>query len=195
MEFDVKVLLGSLAALVALLNYLPYVVGVIKRTLHPHAFSWIIFTIITATISAAQFSAGAGAGAWATGATAITTAVIAGFALRNGGYRITRFDTVSLVAALIAIPVWILTDNPLLAVIILTSIEVLGFLPTYRKAWLHPGDESQLAFILTIIKYVLALGAMEVYSLTTTLFPVALIVLSTLLIVEIQWRRTSRKQA
>ena len=195
MEFDLKILLGSLAALVALLNYLPYVVGVVRRTLHPHAFSWIIFTIITATISVAQFSAGAGAGAWATGATAITTAVIAGFALRNGGYRITRFDTVSLVAALIAIPVWILTDNPLLAVIILTSIEVLGFLPTYRKAWLHPGDESQLAFILTIIKYVLALGAMEVYSLTTTLFPVALIVLSTLLIVEIQWRRTSRKQA
>jgi hypothetical protein len=115
--------------------------------------------------------------------------LIAGFALRNGGYRITRFDTVSLVGALLAIPVWIISDNPLLAVLILTGIEALGFLPTYRKAWLHPHDESQLAFFLTILKYILALGAMQVYSFTTVLFPAALVVFSMLLIAETAWRR------
>jgi hypothetical protein len=189
MEFDLKITLGVLAAIVALVNYLPYLIGVVKQTLHPHAFSWIIFTVITATVSAAQFSEGAGAGAWATGATAMTTFLIAGFALRNGGYRITRFDTVSLVGALLAIPVWIISDNPLLAVLILTGIEALGFLPTYRKAWLHPHDESQLAFFLTILKYILALGAMQVYSFTTVLFPAALVVFSMLLIAETAWRR------
>jgi hypothetical protein len=119
----------------------------------------------------------------------VTTFLIAGFALRNGGYRITRFDTVSLVGALIAIPVWIISDNPLLAVLILTGIEALGFLPTYRKAWLHPDDESQLAFFFTILKYTLALGAMQTYTLTTVLFPTALIVFSGLLIAETFWRR------
>jgi len=189
MEIDIKIIFGALATLVALVNYLPYLLGVIKRTLHPHAFSWIIFTVITATVSAAQFSEGAGAGAWATGATAMTTFLIACFALRNGGYRITHFDTFSLVGALVAIPVWVLSDNPLLAVIILTAIEALGFLPTYRKAWQHPRDESQLAFSLTILKYFLALGAMQAYSFTTVLFPLALVVFSLLLLVETFWRR------
>jgi hypothetical protein len=189
MELDIKIVFGVLATLVALVNYLPYLIGVVKQTLHPHAFSWIIFTVITATVSAAQFSEGAGAGAWATGATAMTTFLIAGFALRNGGYRITRFDTVSLVGALVAIPVWIVSDNPLLAVLILTGIEALGFLPTYRKAWQHLHDESQLAFFLTILKYILALGAMQVYSFTTVLFPAALVVFSMLLIAETAWRR------
>ena len=189
MELDIKITLGVLATVVALVNYLPYLIGVVKQTLHPHAFSWIIFTVITATVSAAQFSEGAGAGAWATGATALTTFLIAGFALRNGGYLITRFDTISLVGALVAIPVWIISDNPLLAVLILTGIEALGFLPTYRKAWRHPQDESQLAFFLTILKYTLALGAMQVYSFTTILFPAALIIFSTLLIAETYWRR------
>ena len=193
MEFDLKITLGVLAAIVALVNYLPYLIGVVKRTLHPHAFSWIIFTVITGTVSVAQFSEGAGAGAWATGATAVTTFLIACFALRNGGYRITRFDTVSLVGALLAIPVWIISDNPLLAVLILTGIEALGFLPTYRKAWQFPHDESQLAFSLTILKYALALGAMQAYSFTTVLFPAALIVFSMLLIVETALRRKKAK--
>jgi len=189
MELDLKVTLGLLAIIVALVNYLPYLIGVVKQTLHPHAFSWIIFTVITATVSAVQFSEGAGAGAWATGVTAMTTFLIACFALRNGGYRITRFDTFSLLGALIAIPVWIISDNPLFAVLILTVIEALGFLPTYRKAWQHPHDESQLAFFLTILKYALALGAMQIYSFTTILFPAALILFSVLLIVETFWRQ------
>lgn len=190
MEFEIKIVLGSLAACMAVVNYLPYLYGVFTRSLRPHAFSWIIFTIITATVSIAQFSSGAGAGAWATGATSLTTFLIALFAIRNGGYSITGFDIASFAGALCAIPLWVLTDNPLAAVILLTIIEILGFLPTYRKAFTHPHDESVLAFSLTILKYVLALGAMQTYSLTTTLFPVALIVLSILLILELLWRRS-----
>ncbi|HMA78221.1 MAG TPA: hypothetical protein VKP88_03695 [Candidatus Paceibacterota bacterium] len=189
MELDIKLVLGIASAVVAFVNYLPYLIGVVRQTLHPHAFSWIIFTIITATISVAQLTEGAGAGAWATGATSITTFLIACFALRNGGYRITRSDKLSFVGALIAIPAWIITANPLVAVIILTGIEALGFMPTYRKAWLKPHDESILAFSLTILKYLLALGAMQSYTLTTVLFPIALLILSGLLIVELVARK------
>ena len=188
-EFEIKLWFGLAAAVVAIANYLPYLIGVIRKTLHPHAFSWIIFTVITATISVAQLSEGAGPGAWATGATSLTTFFIAVLALRNGGYRVTRTDQLSLFGALIAIPAWILTADALVAVIVLTGIEILGFIPTYRKAFKFPHEESILALSLTILKYALALAAMQVYSLTTVLFPVALITLSALLIVEIWWRR------
>lgn len=201
MELDTKSLFGIAAAVVAILNYAPYLVGVVRQTLYPHAFSWIIFTIITATISVAQFEGGAGPGAWATGATSLITACIALFALRNGGYMITRFDYLSLGGALIAIPIWIATSNPLWAVLILTLVEILGFLPTYRKAYWQPFDESKLAFSLTILKYLLAFGAMQVYTVTTLLFPLVVVTLSTLLLLELVWRsnivcsgRTNRDQ-
>ncbi|MAZ30333.1 hypothetical protein CL655_03555 [bacterium] len=189
MEYDLKTLLGIVAALVAVVNYLPYLIGVIRQTLHPHAFSWIIWTVMTSIVFFAQLTDGAGTGAWATGATAITLFLVACFAVRNGGYRITRSDKLSFTGALAAIPVWVITSDPLWAVVILTTIEVLGFFPTYRKAFSHPFDESVLAFSLTIVKYALALGAMQNYTLTTTLFPIALIVLSTLLIIELVWRK------
>jgi hypothetical protein len=189
MSIETQTVLGVLAGFVAVINYAPYLIGVASKKMHPHAFSWIIFTLITGTVCVAQLSSGAGAGAWATGLTAVTTFCIAIFALRNGGYKVTRTDLGSFIGALVAIPVWIITANPLLAVVVLTFVEVLGFLPTYRKAWYQPFDESRLAFSLTILKYILALGAMQTYNVTVMLFPVALIVLSTILLIEINWRR------
>lgn len=189
MDLDIKIILGLGAIVVAFFNYLPYLIGVMRHRIYPHAFSWIIFTIITATISIAQFSAGAGSGAWATGATSLTTFLIACWSLKNGGYRVTKVDQVSILGALLAIPAWIITANPFAAVIILTTVETLGFLPTYRKAWHQPHDESIFAFTLTILKYCLALGAMQSYTLTTILFPAALIVLSAVLICEVTIRR------
>lgn len=189
---DFKVVVGSVAALVALVNYLPYLIGVYKKTLKPHAFSWIIWTLMTSIIFAAQLADGAGPGAWAAGVTAVTLFVIAIGSVRNKGYRITHSDKLSFGGALLAIPIWIITANPLWAAVIVTIIETLGFFPTYRKAFYHPEHESILAFVLTILKYSLALLALENYSVTTMLFPIALIILSSVLVVEIWWRRKTK---
>lgn len=193
-EADFKVIVGSVAAVVAVFNYLPYLIGVFKKTLKPHAFSWIIWTLMTSIIFAAQLADGAGPGAWAAGVTAVTLFIIALGSLRNKGYKITLSDKISFLGALLAIPVWIITANPLWAAIIVTVIEALGFFPTYRKAFYHPEHESILAFLLTILKYSLALIALENYSVTTMLFPIALIILSATLVVEIWWRRRVRRR-
>lgn len=189
LEVDFKVVVGSIAAVVAVFNYLPYLIGTIKKTLKPHAFSWIVWTVMTTVTFFAQVADNAGPGAWATGATAVTLFVIAIMALRNGGYQITTSDKISFVGALSAIPIWIATADPLWAVIIVTTIETLGFFPTYRKGFMRPYDESILAFMLTITKYSLALLALENYTATTMLFPIALIILSSGLVLELLWRR------
>lgn len=194
MEYEFKTILGLIAAAVAVINYLPYLIGVIKKTLKPHAFSWIIWTLMTSITFVAQLSDGAGPGAWATGATAVTLFIIAILASRNRGYNITFSDKLSFVGALAAIPIWLITGNPLWAVIVVVTIESLGFFPTYRKAFSHPHVESATAFVLTIVKYCLALAALENYTLTTTLFPIALIVLSSALVFEILWRRKFIRQ-
>ncbi len=194
MELDYKTILGALAAIVAVVNYLPYLIGAIRKTLQPHAFSWIIWTLMTSITFVAQITDQAGPGAWATGATAITLFLVAIFAVRNRSYNITLSDKLSFIGALAAIPVWLVTGNPLWAVVIVVAIETLGFFPTYRKAFSKPFKDSILAFSLTILKYSLALAALENYTLTTTLFPIALIILSVGLVVELVWRRSVVKK-
>jgi len=92
-------------------------------------------------------------------------------ALRGGKNYITRSDWFFFIAALTAIPIWIITKNPLAAVIWATAIDTAGYIPTFRKVWNHPYDEMAFAGVMSASKLALGLFALENYTLTTMLFP------------------------
>jgi len=41
-------------------------------------------------------------------------------------------------AALAAIPLWLLTRTPLYSVVVVTVIDALAYVPTFRKSWHRP---------------------------------------------------------
>ena len=82
-----------------------------------------------------------------------------------------------------ALPVWMLTAEPLYAVIILTLIDLSGFLPTLRKIHREPYSESVIFFALFAVRNLLVLLALEHYSAVTILFP-ALTGLACLIIIS-----------
>src|SRR5690606_16045788 len=109
-----------------------------RGTNKPHMFTWIIWTLLTAIILAAQIVGGAGPGAWSTGAVLLPCIIITVLAIQRGEKNITASDWVMFLAGLAAIPVWLATSNPLWAVIIVVAIDALAFGPTFRKSWFRP---------------------------------------------------------
>jgi hypothetical protein len=71
------------------------------------------------------------------------------------------------------LPCWFFTSNPLWAVVTLTLVDLAGFGPTIRKAYVHPYNESVSFFALSAARNLLVILALEHYSLTTVLFPAA----------------------
>jgi len=67
-----------------------------------------------------------------------------------------------------------MTNSALNAVILLSIIDTLGFIPTFKKTYHSPYEEQLSFFILMIIKEFFAVSALEEYSLTTLLFPIVL---------------------
>jgi hypothetical protein len=51
--------------------------------------------------------------------------------LKYGTRNITRSDTIILILALAAVFVWVQLDNPLLAVIMVTLIDLAGYVPSW----------------------------------------------------------------
>lgn len=126
----------------------------------------------------------AGPGAWVTGFSAALCFLIAGLSFwKNPQLVITKLDWVFFLAALTAIPLWYFTSTPLWAVVTLCMIDCMGYVPTLRKAYALPEEESFTLFVLQIIKCVLAIAALEVYTLTTVLFPAMIAVMNSLLLV------------
>ncbi|MGE0623245.1 MAG: hypothetical protein AB7O54_11550 [Pseudomonadales bacterium] len=167
--------LFSIAAIVlTFVLFAGYIRLIHAEQIKPHVFSWLVWAFGTITVFFAQLSDGAGVGAWPIGISGAITFYIAVLAyVKRGDCRTTASDWGFFVAALSAFPAWYVTANPLWAVLILTFADLAGFGPTIRRAYLQPYLESGGFFALGALRNLLVVLALEHYSFTTTLFPVA----------------------
>ena len=187
-----KELLSALAIALTLIAFIPYLRSVQTGRTKPHIFSWIIWGLATLIIFLAQLADGGGAGAWPIGVSAIASFYVAVLAYARGADRsITRTDWVFFISALATIPLWILTSDPLSAVIILTVIDVLGFGPTFRKTYIRPHEERISLFAIVGARNLISIAALEHYSLTTVLFPAVLAAICLIFISMVFLRRRS----
>jgi hypothetical protein len=182
-------LLGLCSVVAALVGYVPYLWSAATGKTKPHAFSWIIWGTTTAISFAAQWSDRAGAGAWATGITACSYFMIAVLALVKGETETTRGDWISLIGALMAIPLWCAMRSPLWSVILVTAIEVVGFYPTYRKAYTKPDEEMVFTFLLCSCTYALSLLALEHWSIVTAFYPAVIAAVNGVFVAMVVARR------
>lgn len=176
-DWNYRHLMSVLAMAITFTAYLPYIYSIVRRRTRPHFFSWLIWSITTTIIFMVQLSEQSGPGGWSIGVSGGVTALIALLSyVYKADNSITRIDWLFLIAALSSLPFWYFTHDPLLAVIILTMVDILGFGPTFRKVWNHPQEEEPGFFGLFMLQYVFVVAALETWTLTTLLFPVAMIV-------------------
>ncbi len=189
MEMDDKIILGSAAAIVGVIQYLPYIRDILAGKTKPHAFSWFVWGLPCGIIFAAQLSEGAAAGAWATGVTTILCSVIFILSLYRGERSITRLDYICFLLALIALALWLITKDPLWSVILITAADVLGFIPTYIKSLNKPYEETLITYVIGGLKWVISIAALSSFNATTLIYPIAMVICTWLLAATLMIRR------
>lgn len=179
-----------IAIAITLAAFIPYIREIFRGTIRPHIFSWVIWGVTTLLIFLAQLEDNGGAGTWPIGVSASITIFIAYLAyVKRADVTITRADWLFFIVALLSLPLWYWTADPLWAVILLTAIDVAGFGPTIRKAYQFPYSESLLFFGLFMLRNVLVMLALENLTLTTLLFPAVMLILCILMMAMIAYRR------
>ncbi|MEZ5938336.1 MAG: hypothetical protein R3C52_08955 [Hyphomonadaceae bacterium] len=155
----------------------------------PHAFSWVVWATTTFLAFVAQMAEGGGMGAWPIGLSGLISAAMAILAyVKRGDASITRGDWLFLGGAFLALPVWALTSDALWAVVILTTVDLLGFGPSFMKAWRRPHEDRIYFYAVMAARNALSILALENRSLSTVLFPGA-VGLFCLVYVVLVWRR------
>ena len=172
---DFKISLAIIAIGMTLVGYFYYFRDIFAGKTKPHAFTWLVWASLTAIGFAGQISDNGGAGAYITGVTAFISFIIFFLALFRGEKEVSRSDWLSLGGAAAALLLWLLTNDPLLAIILITLVDFLGFVPTIRKSIHKPHEETLISYVLAGLKFVLAIIALDNYTVITVLYPASLV--------------------
>lgn len=186
-----KITLGLIAVIISIIGYIPYYRDILRGKTKPHAFSWLVWSILNGIAFAGQLHDKGGAGAWAVGLTAAALCGIFVLSLFRGERDIKPFDWYCLGGAGLGLAIWLATNQPLLAVIVITIVDLFGFLPTIRKAYVRPHQETLVTYMVNTAKYFLVVGALERYTTVTLLFPLAVAMMNAAFVVLLLVRRRS----
>ena len=110
-------------------------------------------------------------------------------ALFKGKRDFPLVDWLCLMAALAAVGLWLYTKNPVSAVVLITITDTFAFLPTVRKGYGKPNEETAATFALSGTKYFLSLFALNRFTVTTALYPSVLVTLNALFVAMLLIRR------
>ena len=188
-----KQILGGITVLLAIISYIPYLKNTISGKTRPHAFSWLIWLILTTVGFFIQISNGAGAGAWFNGLMIIICAVIMTFGFIKGRKEIVFIDGICMALAFIAIYYWLIIKEPTLSLILVVVADALGMIPTIRKSYIHPYSETLETYAINAFRITIAIFALEKFSFLTASYHVYMILATILMVSLLTLRRKYSK--
>lgn len=172
---NTKELVGILSVLISLSGYILYYRDVFARKTKPHGFTWFVWALITGISFFGQLAAGAGPGAWVMGMVFVGCFGLFILSFKYGERDIVFTDRLALFGALIALISWIVTKTPTLAAILITITDMFALIPTVRKSFNKPYEETLFNYVSSGLQFVIALFAIQSYSIASTLYPAALV--------------------
>ena len=184
-----KELTASVAVVISLVGYIPYLLGIKKGTNKPHAYSWLVWTLVTWIIFATQVASGAGWGSAIYVVTGLICTVILYFSFTVGEKNRTPADLVMLCLALVSIPIWLLSKSPNASIVLVTLIDLFAFGPTIRKCWNKPNEEALISHTIAGVKYAVSILALAQYNFGTVFYPTVLVCVNLTFTLFVLWRR------
>lgn len=195
MIYEYHIVLAAIAAVIGLLSFVPYFRDILNGSTKPHIFSWFVWSLLVGITFLIQISQGGGIGAWVTGLESICCFAVTIFAFTRGEKNIIWTDWVCLAGALIAIILWQLAHQPLLAVIFLVLADGFGYVPTLVKSYRRPQEETAAQYALSSVRWFLGTMALGSLTLTTWLYPAWAGTLDISLVATLLIRRKQLKTA
>lgn len=184
-----KDFLGTIAVMLTFAGYIPYIRDTIKHKTTPHIYTWLTWGFVTALAFALQITHNAGPGAYTTLAAALVCFVIFGIGVRQGNKNVAKSDTMFFLMSLVALVLWLFAKQPMLSVILLSAVDMIAFIPTIRKSWHKPHEETLISYLTNTFRFCLALLALSHYTLITSLYPITWVIANGLFSVYLLVRR------
>ncbi len=167
-----RVVASAIATILVFVGYIPYIRDILRGKTKPHAYSWGMGLLVTAVSLWGLIVGRAGWAILVLIAILGITGYIFVLSLYRGVRRGTHLDNWCLAICGAAFPLWLVTKNPLYAVLLLNLIDAAAFIPTLTKAYRLPYSETLFSYQMNVIRFALVIVAVQHYTPINLIYPV-----------------------
>lgn len=180
-----------LGALIQFLGGAAYVRDTLRGETQPNRVTWLLWTVAPFIGTAAAISNGVG---WAILPVFMAGFVpflvfISSFVNKQAYWKLGTFDYACGSFSILALALWILTKDPIIAIFFAILADLLAALPTLVKAWAHPETETGWPYSTTIIGALLGFLVVKSWDFSEYAFSAYLILICSAILFAIYRRR------
>lgn len=184
MDFDAKTIFGLVAGVIALLAYVVYVISILREKSKPNRVTWWIWAFMGLVLALSYKFSGAENTVWVPYMEFIGPFIIALLSIKYGeGSFEDKTDLICLLGAILSIILWIIFDNPVVALVTNLIIDSFAIIPTIKKTYLRPEGEDFWAWFGTGIADTLNMFAVEKFSFAILIYPIYMLVSDLIIII------------
>lgn len=187
---DIKVIFGIVAGMIALLAYVVYVISILKGETKPSRVTWWIWAFMGLVLALSYKFSGADNTVWVPYVEFLGPFTIALLSIKYGeGGLENKTDLICLVGAIVSIILWIIFDNPVIALVTNLAIDSFAIVPTIKKSYLRPEGEDFWAWFGTGMADTLNMFAVEKFTFAILVYPIYMLVSDLIIIVILFFRK------
>lgn len=167
----------------------PYLTGTLSGVTKPNRVTWFLWGLAPLIAGLAALSAGVG---WAVVPIFVsgilsTFVFVASFINKNAYWQLGFFDYCCGFCSMLALFLWLVTKEPVLAVVLAVASDGFAALPTLIKSWKHPETESIGTYIGGFLNAAAAFFVIQHWDVASLVFPIYVVIQDGLTILFI-WR-------
>lgn len=176
-----------LGAFIQLFGVVVYIRETLAGRTKPNRLTWLLWSIAPLIGTAAAVSAGAGLATLPVFMAGFGPLLIflASFANRQAYWHLTPFDYGCGILSGLALLLWLVTNEPLVAIVLAIMADLLAAVPTINKAWHFPETENVSVYLTGLISTTTSFAASTHWNWVELSFPVYLCLICLILIMLI----------
>lgn len=157
--------LGMIAAAIALLAFIPFIIAILKKKAKPSIITWTTWTVVNLLLIKSYYDSGARSTLWMPITFFTGDVIICLLSLKYGEKIITKFDKICIaLTAINILGILLLSYNKSVVLGLSVVTLFIGGLPTVKKSWLRPWNENRTVWSMFGLAAIFNLIAIQDWS-------------------------------
>ncbi len=179
-----------LAFLLNILGTSSYLYAVIKGHAKPNQVTWFLWALAPLIGFAAQISQGVGISSLMTFGIGFgpLLVLLASFLNKNAKWKLSRFDFLCGSVSLLAIVLWLLTQDAMIALTLSLTADLVACFPTLIKSWYFPETGEYKAYLFAAASAFITTLSLPVWTFSYYAFPLWTLIICLIFVALIKFR-------